>query len=103
MLPEVVKDYLEKCNRSEKGRVLSAIASLTDKSGFEKAVESVGRALQYDAADVDSLVNLHNRMHGNVVELPPLRLNGNIPDLERVRPNLAAYDAGLGRAGNQKC
>lgn len=103
MLPEVVKDYLERCGRNEKGKLLSAIASLTARSGFEKAVESVSRALQYKATDVDSLINLHNRMYGNVVELPPLSLSGDIPKLERVIPNLAAYDAGLGKAGDQRC
>jgi len=103
MLPEVVKDFLEKCNKSDKGKVLQVIASLTEKSGFERAVESVDRALQYDAADVDSLINLHSRIHGSVVELAPIRLAGNIPGLTRVTPNLAAYDAGLGKAGAQKC
>ncbi len=103
LLPEVVKDYLERCSKSDTGKVLQVIASLTEKSGFDCAVETVGRALLYEAADVDSLLNLHNRIHGNVVELPPLRLSPNIPDLARVIPNLAAYDAGLGKAGAKGC
>jgi len=103
LLPEVVKDYLEKCSKSDKGKVLQVIASLTEKSGFECAVETVDRALQYDAADVDSLINLHSRIHGNIVELAPIRLAGNIPELTRVTPNLAAYDASLGKAGAGKC
>jgi len=79
------------------------IASLTEKSGFECAVETVGRALEYDAADVDSLINLHSRIHGNVVELAPIRLAANIPELTRITPNLAAYDKSLVKAGVKKC
>ena len=103
LLPESVKEYLEKCNKSNKGKVLQVIAALTEKSGFESAVETVSNALQYDAIDIDSLINLHSRIHGNVVELAPIRLTGNIPELTRVTPNLSAYDASLLKAGAQKC
>ena len=101
MLPESIKDYLERCNKSDKGKVLQVIAALTEKSGFESAVETVDNALKYDAADTDSLVNLHNRIHGNVIELAPIRIAGNIPELTRFTPNLAAYDASIRKAGNQ--
>ena len=60
LLPESVKEYLEKCNKSNKGKVLQVIAALTEKSGFESAVETVSNALQYDAIDIDSLINLHS-------------------------------------------
>ena len=83
--------------------MLQVIASLTEKSSFENAVETVDKALLYDVSDTDSLINLHNRLHGNVVELPPIRLNGKIPELGRVAPNLAAYDVRLEKAGAQKC
>lgn len=103
LLPESVKEYLEKCNKSNKGKVLQVIAALTEKNGFESAIETVANALQYDAIDADSLISLHSRIHGNVVELAPIRLAGNIPELIRVTPNLSAYDAGLRKAGAQKC
>ena len=101
MLPESIKDYLERCNKSDKGKVLRVIAELTEKSGFESAVETVDNALKYDTADTDSLISLHNRIHGNVIELAPIRIAGNIPELTRFIPNLVAYDASLGKAGNQ--
>jgi len=103
LLPAGIKAYLEKCTKSDKGKVLQVIASLTEKSSFENAVETVDKALLYDVSDTDSLINLHNRLHGNVVELPPTRLNGKIPELGRVAPNLAAYDVRLEKAGAQKC
>jgi transposase len=101
MLPESIKNYLEKCNKSDKGKVLQVIASLTEKSGFESALETVDNALKYDAADTDSLINLHNRIHGNVIELEPIRLSENIPKLARFVPDLAVYDSHLWKAGDK--
>lgn len=99
MLPESIKEYLDKCSKRDKGKVLQVLATLTEESGFECAMETVAHALKYDATDTDSLISLHSRIHGNVVELAPIRLAGNIPELKRVTPNLAAYDASLGKAG----
>jgi hypothetical protein len=102
-LSQAVKEHLEKCIKSDRGKILQAIASLTEKSGFECAVETVATALSYNATDTDSLINLHSRINGNVVELEPIRLSGNIPELARVSPDLAAYDAGIGKAGGRNC
>jgi transposase len=103
MLPDPVQQYLEKCTKSDKGKVLQAIASLTEKSGFKKAVETVSTALSYAATDIDSLVNLHNRLHGKALQLEPVKLPAHIPQLERYIPNLAAYDTGLRMVGVPKC
>ena len=67
MLPEAVRDYLDKCNKSDKGRVLQVIAGLTEKNGFDDAVETVEAALKYDATDTDSLINLYSRIHGKII------------------------------------
>jgi transposase len=99
MLPESVQNYLERCSKSDKGKVLQVIATLTEKSGFECAVETVDHALMYDTADTDSLINLHSRIHGNVIELAPIRLARNIPELTKVTPDLTAYNLSLGKAG----
>lgn len=103
MLPESLQTYLDKCGRSEKGRILRVIAALTEKNGFEGALETVDHALKYAATDIDSLINLHNRIYGHVPELAPLPLAGNIPALMRVTPNLVAYDVRLVKAGESKC
>ncbi|WP_084295808.1 IS21 family transposase [Desulfitibacter alkalitolerans] len=97
MLPESINNYLARCNKSDKGKVLQVIARLTEKSGFDSAVETVAGALQYEVTDTDSLLSLHNRIHGNVIELEPIRVTGSIPELTPSTPNLAAYDAGLKR------
>jgi hypothetical protein len=103
MLPQSLKEYLEKCNYHDQGKVLRAIAGLTDQNGFESALKTVDNALQYAVTDIDSLLSLHHRLYENILEPAPLRLAENIPQLERVTPDLAAYDAGLEKAGESKC
>jgi transposase len=99
MLPESLKTYLGQCGRSDKGKILRVIADLTVRNGFEGALATVDHALKYAATDIDSLISLHNRIYGQVPELSPMPLSGNIPALMPVTPNLAAYDARLAKAG----
>lgn len=103
MLPGTVTDFLNKCNKSEIGKVLSTIAYLTEKSCFENAVQTVETALSYQSTDEDSLIALHQRIHSNVKELPPIRLQSNLPTIDSVGVNLSIYDAKLARAGEVKC
>ena len=103
ILPDAVKDYLDKCNKSDKGKVLKTIAHLTEKSGFENAVASIEKMITYDVVDADSLINLHNRIHADIVDLPPLHLSDNVPALDVVKINLAAYDVHLTKAGATLC
>jgi len=101
MLPQPLKEYMENLNKQEMGKVLRAIANLTQKSSFEKAVETVSAALSYGATDMDSLINLHNRLHEKVLQLEPIRLPEHVPQLKRYEPNLTAYDKSL-KAGVKK-
>ena len=103
MLPEPIKQYLGKCNRSQKGKVLQVISSLAQTNGFEEALVTASSALEYSGTDADSLVSLHNRLHGKVVHLDPLRLADHIPNLKKYIPNFAAYDRSLSKAGGEKC
>ena len=103
MLPQSMQQYLEKCNKGQKGKVLQAIASLTENTGFEKALVTVSSALDYSAADADSLVSLHNRLNATVVYLEPIKLAGNVPHLKKYIPNLHVYDRSLFKAGDGQC
>lgn len=103
MLPQTIKEYLDKCGRSDKGQILRVIATLTAKNGFESALQTVAQALKYAATDIDSLINLHNRIYGQVPDLAPMPLAGHIPELARVTPNLAAYDERLTRGDEPQC
>ena len=55
MLPYPIKEYLEKCTKSDRGKVLKAIASLSEKSGFEKALVTVNSALNFPHTLEDQL------------------------------------------------
>lgn len=97
MLPTTLQQALDSSNKSDRGKILKAIAALTETSTFESAIKTVESALLYGTYDADSLVNLHSRLHNPAQELPPLSLGDRIPKLRPVMPNLAAYDAGLNR------
>jgi transposase len=103
MLPQSLQEYLGKCNQGDKGKTLRMLAALTEKNGFEGALETVNQALKYAVTDIDSLLNLHHRLYDKILDLAPLHSGGNIPELMQVNPNLAAYDAGLEKAGVLKC
>jgi len=62
---------MESVSKQEKGKVLKAIADLTQKSSFEKTVST---ALAYGATDLDSLINLHSWLHEKVLQLEPVQL-----------------------------
>jgi len=102
-MPKPLKQYLEKCSKSQKGEVLKAVASLTESNGFEQALATVSSALDYDAIDADSLLNLHNRLNAKVVHLDPIKLSNHIPQLKKYIPNLAEYDRNLIKTGGEKC
>ena len=95
LMPAAMKRYLESCSNSETGKVLKVLAELTDRTGFESALETVTQALCYDATDADSLRNLYRRLYHDVPELPPMPLASGIPDLGQMSTNLVSYDAFL--------
>ena len=99
MLSDSLRQYLEGCDKKDTGKILRTIAELTEKSNFEYAVKTVETALLYQTYDVDSLVNLYSRLHGQVLELPPITLAPQVPRLKTGRPDLAAYDKCLNRRG----
>lgn len=99
LMPPTMKAYLEECPHTEVGRVLKILAELTNRTGFESAVNTVNQALNYDAKDADSLENLYRRLYSNVPELPPMPLSQGIPKMEQMSAHLIAYDALLKRKG----
>jgi hypothetical protein len=101
MLPDPVRDYIEKCEKPEKGKVIRAIAKLTENGNFEEAVKTVSSALKYDACNGDSLLRLNERLFHNVPSLPPLKIDSNVPTLPLITNGLAGYDAGLGKSGGR--
>lgn len=99
MMPTAMKQFLESCSNSETGKVLKVLAELTDRTGFDSALNTVNQALSYGASDADSLQNLYRRIYANVPELPPMPLSPEIPDVGKMPTNLIAYDVFLKKGG----
>ena len=99
MLPPPLQEYLGRCPQGDRGKVLRLLAALTRQNGFAGALETVEQALRYTVTDTDSLLNLNRRRCDTAPELEPLSPGHDIPALMRLTPDLAAYDAGLTKAG----
>lgn len=93
MMPKTMKEYLESCKNTETGQILKILAELTERTGFESAVNTVNQAVEYHATDQDSLKNLYRRLYADVPELPPMHLSPDIPKMKQMHPNLIPYDA----------
>ena len=101
MMPESMQIYMDSCKSSDRGKILKVLAELTDQSGFESALNTVNKAIQYKANDPDSLQNLYRRTYMDVPPLPPLETDENIPQMKIIMFNedLSALDALLVKGG----
>ncbi|MGI6628972.1 MAG: IS21 family transposase [Bacillota bacterium] len=99
IMPSTMKQFLEGCSNTETGKILKVLAELTDRSGFESALNTVNQALCYGASDADSLRNLYRRLYADVPELPPMPLGPEIPKVGQMTTNLIAYDVFLKKGG----
>ncbi len=99
MMPHVMKQFLEGCSNTETGKVLKVLAELTNRTGFDSALNTLNQALCYGASDADSLRNLYRRLYADVPELPPMPLGPEIPKVGQMTTNLIAYDVFLKKEG----
>ena len=72
LMPSSMQQYLRSCESTDRGRILKVLSELTDRSGFESALQTVDDAIRYQAYDPESLMNLYRRIYSDVPELPPL-------------------------------
>jgi len=93
LMPEAMQTYLSACSNSEVGRILKILSELTDRTGFDSAVNTVNHAITYQVKDADSLSNLYRRLYSDIPELPAMTLHPGIPKMKPMQPNLIAYDA----------
>ena len=68
------------------------LSELTERTGFDSALQTVNQAILYQANDPDSLKNLYRKLYMDVPDLPPIH-GSNIPKVIMIRPDLAQYDA----------
>ena len=101
MMPEPMQVYLDSCESSDRGKILKVLAELTDRSGFDSAVNTVSEAIQYRATDPDSLQNLYRRIYSDVPLLPPLDIKTSVPNAKiiNISTDLSGLDAALRKGG----
>ena len=101
LMPKNMQVFMDSCQSSERGRILKILSELTDRSGFESAVHTVEEALELQATDPDSLLNLYRRTYADVPLLPPLKDDSGIP-AQKIIPfpgDLSILDAALTKGG----
>ncbi|MGI6752599.1 MAG: IS21 family transposase [Anaerovoracaceae bacterium] len=103
MLPDALKEYLDRCNKTDRGKVLQVVSRITDESGFENAIRTVNEALNYGAADPDSLLMTHTRMNMPKLKLNPVEVPPSIPQMEKVVADISVYQSLLAKAGEMPC
>jgi transposase len=103
LMPESMRYFMDHCENAERGQVLKTLAELTERNGFDSALDTVNEAIRLQAKDAESLKSLHRRLYSDVPQLPPLEGGTDIP-LGKVIPfrnDLASYDRVLkGGASN---
>ena len=97
MMPENMQAYLDSCMNSERGKILKMLSDMTDRSGFESALQTINQAIIYQATDADSLNNLHRRLYSDVPQMVPLSPQTGIPSVEQMSSGVMEYDRLLER------
>lgn len=99
MMPCSMQKYMKLCNSSGRGTVLKVLAELTNRTGFDSALQTVDQALLYQVKDPDSLKNLYRRLYSDVPELPPLPQQNGVPSIVQMPVDLSSYDSLLTKGG----
>jgi len=99
MMPEVMQKYIDSCPSTECGRILRMLSELTERTGFDSALQTIQQAIMYKAYDSDSLVNLYRRLYSDVPLLPPLPKQEGFPNVTPIPVKLSDYDRFLRRGG----
>lgn len=101
MMPESMQDFLGNCSREDKHDALKILSELTERTGFESALKTVDKAIQYKANDPDSLRSLYQSIYSDVPTLPPMTENDLIPQVRQIPVKLSDYDALLRKRGDR--
>ena len=101
MMPDSMQMYMDSCESRDRGKILKVLAELTERSGFDSALNTVNTAIRHKATDPDSLMNLYRRTYMDVPVLPPLKSDDTIPQMKVIMfpSDLDALDAVLTRGG----
>lgn len=101
MMPDSMRLYMDNCESRDRGKILKVLAELTERSGFDSALNTVNTAILHKATDPDSLMNLYRRTYMDVPPLPPLEPDSSVPQMKVIQfpSDLETLDAALKRGG----
>lgn len=103
MLPEILKDYLTKCNYQDKKRSLQFLYDITLKENFEFGIKVFEESLNLGAKDFDSIKATFYRLkNGTLAEISEMNFTTKLPEIKKYTSDLKVYDS-LFKAGGQKC
>ena len=92
MMPGEMQNYLDICDSTDRGKILKTLSELTERTGFDSAIQTVNQAVLYQATDPDSLKSLYRRLYSDIPELPPMNTRGIAPQMEQMTADLISYD-----------
>ena len=78
IMPPSMQQYMRTCESADRGRILKVLSELTDRTGFDSAIQTVDEAIRYHANDPESLKNLYRRLYTDVPVLPPIETRADI-------------------------
>lgn len=103
MLPEPLKEYINKCSRSKRSEALKILANLTRYSGFEKAVEAFHEALKLGVDDIDSIIAMYRRLTDISPSMKLNKLPDSLPSLKPYAIDIKSYDKAFLKGGSKLC
>lgn len=101
MMPEQMQHFLSNCSGEDKRDVLRILSELTERTGFDSALQTVDKAIQYRASDPDSLRSLYSSIYSDIPALPPITGNDLIPQVRTIPVRLSDYDELLRKRGDR--
>lgn len=92
LFPETVKTIFANKDPRSYSNVLKVLSRISNESSFETGIEVLKIAANYDQYDTESLMAIYNRISGNSIQLPEIRLAENIPRLAPYTVDMKIYD-----------
>jgi transposase len=100
-LPEILREYLDKCDYESKKQSLKLLSKMTMATGFDKAVEAFKEGIKLGVNDPDSIWATYCRLTVGTLPEPEIVLPKTVPELKEYTPNINAYDILMNSGGLQ--
>ncbi len=92
LFPPRVQEFLEEASSGHLQETLKMLAAITKESGFDRALEALEVALEHGTDDAESILATASRQGSKALELTPLKIPGQVPELPTLQANVRDYD-----------